>query len=126
MKLVEPTEAPVEKPAKDVFDPKTYPSRATDGPNALASQVGPDNRLAAFLRWSISHNSVWRLYDAVAGDGFVENVLNLGKLVLPGLVRVRTERPIRRADVITTGQRATAPSSAGPPVLSPAPSSRQT
>jgi hypothetical protein len=35
MKLVEPTEAPVKKPAKDVFDPKSFLAKVGAGKTVL-------------------------------------------------------------------------------------------
>ncbi len=60
--------------------------RRTDGLNAHAAQVGAKRRrAAAFLKRRISHKlGVEGLDDAVAGDGFMQDVLDLGKLVLSG------------------------------------------
>ena len=59
--------------------------RRTDGLNAHAAQVGAEQALGRILEaQNLPQLGVERLHDAVAGHGLVQNVLNLGQLVLPG------------------------------------------
>ena len=59
--------------------------RRTDGLDAHAAQVGAEQPLGGLLETQyLPQFGVECLDDAVAGDGFVENVLNFGKLVLAG------------------------------------------
>ena len=56
-----------------------------------------------------------RLHDAHAGDGFVQDVLDLGQLVLPLRVVLRTRCPMRRADISTNGTKMTSTQASRPP-----------
>ena len=57
----------------------------TDGLNAHAAQVGAEQATGRFLEaQNLPQLGVERLHDAIAGDGFMQNVLNLGELVLTG------------------------------------------
>ena len=59
--------------------------RRTDGLNAHAAQVGAEQALGGLLEaQNLPQLGVEGLHDAVAGDGLMQNVLNLGQLVLPG------------------------------------------
>src|SRR5580698_8934029 len=59
--------------------------RRTDGLNAYAAQIGAKQPLGRFSEAkNLPQLSVEGLYDAVAGDSLMQDVLNLGELVLAG------------------------------------------
>ena len=59
--------------------------RRTDGLNAHAAQVGAEEAAGRLLEaQNLPQLGVEGLHDAVAGDRFMQNVLNLGQLVLAG------------------------------------------
>ena len=59
--------------------------RRTDGLNAHAAQVGAEQAAGGFLEaQNLPQLAAEGLHDAVAGHGFMQDVLNLSQLVLPG------------------------------------------
>ena len=57
----------------------------TDGLNAHAAQVGAKEPLGSLLEaQDLPQLGVEGLYDAVAGNGFMQNILDFGQLVLAG------------------------------------------
>ena len=76
----------------------------TDGLDADAAQVSAEEAAGSFLEAEdLPDFSGEGFDDAIAGDGFVQDVLDFGDAVLAGAGADRTERPIFRAEVITTG-----------------------
>ena len=69
-----------------------------------AAQVGAEEAAGGLLEAQhLPKLHVEGFDDAVAGDGFVQDVLDLGELVLAAARGVRTSRPILRAEATTTG-----------------------
>ncbi len=97
--------------------------RRTDGLNAHAAQVGAEQALGRILEaQNLPQLGIERFHDAVAGHGFVQNVLNLGQLVLAG-ARARAHLPAdlaRRGDHHGNKQHER-PAQDGRPVRSPTP-----